>query len=674
MAQFPASLDLASLNGLNGFTVNGELANDISGTSVASAGDVNGDGFADIIVGAIFADPHGDYSGASYVVFGKAGGFAANLDLSSLTGANGFKISGVTGGDTTGRSVASAGDVNGDGFADLIIGADGAAPHGVRSGASYVVFGKAQGFTPNLDLSTLNGATGFKISGEAANDYSGSSVASAGDVNGDGFADLIIGAPDADPHGSGSGASYVVFGRAGGFTPNLDLSTLTGANGFKISGVAAGDHSGWVASAGDVNGDGFADLIVGAYAADPHGIDSGASYVVFGHAGGFAANLDLSALTGGNGFKISGEAAGDISGSPAASAGDVNGDGFADLIIGAFRAGPHGINSGASYVVFGHAGGFAANLDLSALNGANGFKISGEAAGDYAGRSVASAGDINGDGFADLIIGANYADPHGIGSGASYVVFGKAGGFTPNLELSTLSGANGFKISGNAVGDHIGVSVASGGDVNDDGFSDLLIGANGADPAGRAEAGSSYVIFGAKPDTAVTRVGTNAKQTLAGGDFNDTLFGLGGNDRLFGHGGKDKMDGGTGDDYLRGGLGRDTMTGGAGRDVFDFNSIKDTGKAAAKRDVITDFKHKTDDIDLKDIDANSKKPGDQAFKFIGTADFHHKAGELHYVKINNPGAKHDMTIVSGDTNGDGKADFQIELSHLVTLTKVDFIL
>ena len=310
---FPANFDLATLNGANGFKLSGVAADDISGFSVASAGDVNGDGFADLIVSAYRADPHGNYSGASYVVFGRAKGFAANLDLSTLNGANGFKLSGAAAGDGSGRSVASAGDVNGDGLADLIVGAHLADPHGSASGASYVVFGKAAGFGANLDLSTINGANGFKLSGVAASDLSGRSVASAGDVNGDGFADLIVGALRA---GSDSGASYVVFGKAEGFGANLELSTLNGVNGFKLSGVAAYDRSGnSVASAGDVNGDGFADLIVGAYRADPHGNSSGASYVVFGKAAGFAANLNLSTLNGANGFKLSGVAAGDVSGS-----------------------------------------------------------------------------------------------------------------------------------------------------------------------------------------------------------------------------------------------------------------------------------------------------------------------------------------------------------------------
>ena len=158
-------------------------------------------------------------------------------------------------------------------------------------------------FPANIDLSTLNGTTGFKLSGVAAYDYSGFSVASAGDVNGDGFADLIIGAPGVRSSGL-SGTSYVVFGQASGFAANIDLSSLDGTTGFKLSGAAAGDHSGFsVASAGDVNGDGFADLIVGAGSADPNGSASGASYVVFGKASGFAANIDLSSLDGTHRFQ-----------------------------------------------------------------------------------------------------------------------------------------------------------------------------------------------------------------------------------------------------------------------------------------------------------------------------------------------------------------------------------
>src|SRR5262245_19369595 len=154
--------------------------------------------------------------------------FPASIDLSTLDGTTGFKLSGVALIDAAGFSVASAGDINGDGFADVIVGAPRAAAHGSNPGASYVVFGRPSGFAANIDLSTLNGTSGFKLSGDVSGDFSGSSVAS-GDVNGDGFADLIIGARDADPHGTSSGASYVVFGKSSGFAANLDLSTLNGA-------------------------------------------------------------------------------------------------------------------------------------------------------------------------------------------------------------------------------------------------------------------------------------------------------------------------------------------------------------------------------------------------------------------------------------------------------------
>ena len=175
----PASL--ADLDGSNGFRLDGINAGDRSGVSVASAGDVNGDGFEDVIIGAYLADGG---AGERYVVFGRASGFGATFDLATLDGTNGFRLDGI---NQSGFSVAGAGDINGDGFGDLIIGAF--TPGGLEE-ESHVVFGRASGFAAGLDLATLDGANGFLLVGIDQDDRSGFSVAGAGDINGDGSAIL----------------------------------------------------------------------------------------------------------------------------------------------------------------------------------------------------------------------------------------------------------------------------------------------------------------------------------------------------------------------------------------------------------------------------------------------------------------------------------------------------
>src|SRR4028119_582069 len=181
----------------------------------------------------------------------------SSFNLSDLTGSNGFTINGVAPFDTSGYSVSDAGDINGDGIDDLIIGAPGftlSNPDATTTpGTSYVVFGSQAGFPANFELSTLNGTNGFALNGIAADNATGFSVSGAGDVNGDGFDDVIIGAIYADPNGLiDAGSSYVVFGSTSGFAPSIDLATLTGSNGFTINGIAAGDELGRSVSGAEI--------------------------------------------------------------------------------------------------------------------------------------------------------------------------------------------------------------------------------------------------------------------------------------------------------------------------------------------------------------------------------------------------------------------------------------
>ena len=320
-----------------------------------------------------------------------------------------------------------------------------------------------------------------------------------------------------------------------------------------------------------MNGDGYDDLIIGARGADPNGTGSGETYVVYGGASVSGANgvLALSALDGTNGFTLTGIDPDDESGFSVSSAGDVNGDGYDDLIIGAAGAGPNGeAASSETYVVYGGASapGTDGVLALSALDGTNGFTLTGIDPDDRSGRSVSSAGDVNGDGYDDLIIGAHRADPNGARSGETHVVYGGASapGTDGVLALSALDGTNGFTLTGIDRYDNSGFSVSSAGDVNGDGYDDLLIGATGADQNGVRNAGETYVVYGGATGTEsivpVTAQGTVSTDNFTGNAGADTFTEIATDDVVRGGAGDDRIsvtsldfahiDGGTGNDTL----------------------------------------------------------------------------------------------------------------------------
>ena len=537
-----------------------------------------------------------------------------------------------------------------------------------------------------LDLANLTPDQGYRIGGGSKYALLGDSVASAGDINGDGLADVVIGA---------NNKAYVIFGRDQGFA-SVDLRHLSPDDGFVMSsdGPIQG-IGGSPMSAGDVNGDGFADIVVGAPRNSDAGYDAGAAYVIFGKADGFGP-IDLEHLASTDGFVLRG-AEGSWAGYRVAAADDVNGDGYADIIIGAphLAGGGDRLYVGAAYVILGKAEGFGP-IDLTHLAPSDGFMIKSSDDRAEAGASVSSAGDVNGDGYADLIVGAPYAalDAPFQDTGAAYVIFGKADGFGP-IDLDALASEDGYMVLGTQRS-HLGNSVAPAGDINGDGVDDLMIGAENSNKA--------YVIYGTLPTEDVVRIGSVIGQTIHGGLGNDRLEGLGGDDVLIGgagsdtleggqgnddlnggdgddrlsggvdndimHGGdgKDRLFGDTGDDALYGGEGKDLLTGGHGADRFHF-SLGGTAADAADADRITDFRHAQHDvIDLSNYDADPGTPGDQPFRFIGSAAFPGSVGEVRYQWAD------EDTLVSGDTDGDRVPDFTVRLTGNILLVAGDFLL
>ncbi len=503
-----------------GFAINGGTASSMLGY-VASAqgamdvGDVNGDGFDDFDLV--------DLNGVHYVVYGKAGLTTVEVSSMSVAGnTNGYTF------NTTAYYNGPAGDINGDGLNDVVMQN--------TTTTAYVVLGNTR--SPGAMTTTTAGFTisnGFTITSPTTN-IAGISV--VGDVNGDGYDDVLINF-NAAPN-----SAFLLYGSSS--TDNVTLPTGsvgTYSNGYFINnGVSTIPSGGVLVSAsGDFNGDGYSDFVQ----VNKASAAAGTAYVHFGGSALTSITTNTMSVAGtGRGFSIQGLT--DTAAVYATTGGDVNGDGLADILIN------DGVN--AAYVVFGKTSDAPVNVSSLAA-GVGGFKLIGQATNGI--TDVAMVGDFNGDGLADMLV-SEFGMPLNSTSaiGLGYLVYGRTS--TTAITLSALAASEGFRINGVSPNGYSGYTIGAAGDVNGDGFADVLISVPQDDPSGRTNAGATRVVYGG-----VTRIndmvfqaangdaiGTTGNDTLAGTSGANQLVGGDGNDTLIGAGGADVLYGGRGDDTL----------------------------------------------------------------------------------------------------------------------------
>jgi hypothetical protein len=501
-------IDLSTASQTDVLKVYGGENNEYTGFSVIS-GDIDGDGLKDLIFGSLYASPNNrEKAGSVTIIFGSGNLKGSSpLDLRG-TLPNLLEIQGDESLACLGQSV-SVGDMNGDGIDDLIMGASNASPEGrYKAGSVFILFG-----SPNLkssetidlaqprnDILRVNGRAkviidynnpGHVYYGEGGE--LGISVA-GGDINKDGFDDAILGAWKDEVKGHILGRAYVIFGSADINSRGL-IDLQTSPQGvIAISGEHEGDNFGMGTAIGDLNSDGYGDLLVDAWMADSeNGTDSGVAYVIFGSSD-IASSGEINLLNSqAQVVRIKGANANDYGG--VLASGDVNGDMVDDLIIDAFGGDtPGGENAGKTWVVFGSKG-MESSGDIDLKNDIRRVLcILGEAAEDHLGKP--SVGDINGDGIGDIITQSNSADVNGKGdAGKAYIIFGSSSlSETGEIDLRESS-PRVIKIFGDDAGGNLGFRSAAG-DIEGDGYADIILGAHGSSPLGREWAGDVYVIWG----------------------------------------------------------------------------------------------------------------------------------------------------------------------------------
>ncbi len=412
------------------WTADGGPGAELYGASVAAAGDVNGDGYGDVIVGAPGFSDTDDDEGAAYVYQGGATGLYGT-DPAWTTDSN-------QAGAELGAAVAGVGDVNGDGFSDVGAGVPGWDGGQVDEGRAFVWHGGAYGLELTASWTAESDQVGARH---------GSSFASAGDVNRDGYGDAIVGASGYDGVAPDSGGAWFYFGSPSGLRSDPDW-TAEGNEAYAGFGSS-------VASAGDVEGDGYDDVVVGAWSA----LAAGARADLFlGSASGLSPTAAWT-TSGGSDSGLGGSVAG---------AGDVDGDAYGDVLVGAFLFDDLFADEGAAFAFHGSADRPSKKADWIVT----GFQLGAEA-----GRSVAGVGDVNADGHDDVAVGSPAYDTGFVDNGRVQFYLGSEEGLGPK-PIWIAEGAG-------QAGADFGAAVSTAGDVDGDGYADVIVGAPNSGPSGR---------------------------------------------------------------------------------------------------------------------------------------------------------------------------------------------